>query len=187
LKTGGQQFSPQNIITMANFPQLCGKDLIIDGWFMERGVLWPGQAMSLQVTEILYHGRSDFQDILVFSTPKHGNVLVLDGVIQVTEKDEFAYQEMITHLPMYSHPNPKRVLVIGGGDGGVLREVVKHKSVESVTICEIDKDVIEISKKFLPYTACGYDNEKVTVKIMDGNVFMANNPGTFDVIITDSR
>lgn len=98
-------------------------DLIIDGWFHERGVLWPGQAMSLKVKQVLDHHRSKFQDILVFESENHGNVLVLDGVIQVTERDEHAYQEMIAHIPLYAHPNPKRVLVIGGGDGGVIREV----------------------------------------------------------------
>jgi spermidine synthase len=100
-----------------------GMDLIIDGWFHERGVLWPGQAMSLKVKKVLDHHRSDFQDILVFESEKHGTVLVLDGVIQVSERDEHAYQEMIAHLPLYAHPNPKKVLVIGGGDGGVIREV----------------------------------------------------------------
>ena len=102
-----------------------GMDLIIDGWFHERGVLWPGQAMSLKVKQVLDHHRSNFQDILVFESENHGNVLVLDGVIQVTERDEHSYQEMIAHLPLYAHPNPKRVLVIGGGDGGVIREVGK--------------------------------------------------------------
>lgn len=98
-----------------------GQDLIVDGWFHERGVLWPGQAMSLQVKKVLYHGHSLFQDVLVFESTHHGTVLVLDGVVQVTERDEFAYQEMIAHIPLYAHPDPKKVLVIGGGDGGVLR------------------------------------------------------------------
>ncbi|GMI43420.1 hypothetical protein TrCOL_g9695 [Triparma columacea] len=164
---------------------LNGMDLIIDGWFHERGVMWPGQSMSLKVEEVLYHGRSLYQDVLFFRSSDHGNVLVLDGVIQVTERDEFAYQEMICHIPMFSHPNPKRVLVIGGGDGGVLREVCRH-DVEKVVICEIDKDVIEKSKLYLPSLAKGYDDPRVEVKVMDGNVFMADNPGHFDVIITDS-
>jgi predicted membrane-bound spermidine synthase len=97
--------------------------LIVDGWFHERGALWPGQAMSLQVDRVLDHHRSAYQDVLVFRSAHHGTVLVLDGVIQVTERDEFAYQEMITHIPLYAHPHPTRVLCIGGGDGGVLREV----------------------------------------------------------------
>jgi len=101
-------------------------DLIKDGWFTEKEAMWPGQRMSIEIDEILESGRSEFQDILVFKSKTYGMVLVLDGVIQVTERDEFAYQEMITHLPMFSHPNPKKVLIVGGGDGGVLREVAKH-------------------------------------------------------------
>ncbi|CAJ1969398.1 unnamed protein product [Cylindrotheca closterium] len=161
-------------------------DLIIDGWFHERGVLWPGQAMSLKVKKVLDHHRSDFQDILVFESESHGNVLVLDGVIQVTERDEHAYQEMIAHLPLYAHPNPKKVLVIGGGDGGVLREVAKHPGVEEIIECEIDEGVINVSKKYLPSLAKGYDDPRVSVKIMDGAKFMDENQDSFDVIITDS-
>jgi len=138
------------------------------------------------VVEVLYHGRSKYQDVLFFRSLNHGVVLVLDGVIQVTEMDEFAYQEMITHIPLFSHPSPKSVLVIGGGDGGVLREVARHLSVEKIVICEIDEDVIEKSKIYLPGLAKGYDDPRVKVKVMDGNIFMAQNPGTFDVIITDS-
>jgi len=165
---------------------LNGMDLIIDGWFHERGELWPGQAMSLQVKKVLDHHRSDFQDILVFESERHGNVLVLDGVIQVTERDEHAYQEMIAHLPLFAHPNPKKVLVIGGGDGGVLREVAKHPGVEEIVECEIDEGVINVSKKYLPSLAKGYDDPRVQVKIMDGAKFMDENQDSFDVIITDS-
>ncbi|EEC43311.1 spermine/spermidine synthase [Phaeodactylum tricornutum CCAP 1055/1] len=163
-----------------------GQDLIVDGWFHERGVLWPGQAMSLQVKKVLYHGRSLFQDVLVFESTHHGTVLVLDGVVQVTERDEFAYQEMIAHIPLYAHPDPKKVLVIGGGDGGVLREIARHPSVEEIVICEIDKDVIEVSKKFLPSLAQGFDDARVKVHVMDGSEFMRANQDTFDVIVTDS-
>lgn len=160
--------------------------MIIDGWFHERGELWPGQAMSLQVNKILDHHRSQYQDVLVFESTHHGNVLILDGVIQVTERDEFAYQEMIAHIPLYAHPNPKRVLVIGGGDGGVLREVARHASVEEIVICEIDKDVIDVSKKYLPSLAMGYDDPRVKVHVMDGAKFMDEHKDSFDVIITDS-
>ncbi len=161
-------------------------DLIIDGWFHERGALWPGQAMSLQVKEVLYHGRSKFQDVLVFDSTNNGRVLVLDGVIQVTERDEFSYQEMMAHIPLYAHPNPEKVLVIGGGDGGILREIAKHPGVKEIFICEIDGDVIEYSKKYLPSLAKGYDDPRVTVKVMDGAIFMDENQDNFDVIITDS-
>jgi len=161
-------------------------DLIIDGWFHERGELWKGQAMSLQVKNIIYHGRSDFQDILVFESTDHGTVMVLDGVIQVTERDEFAYQEMLAHIPLFSHPHPKKVLVIGGGDGGILREIGKHPEVKEIIICELDEGVIDISKKYLPSLAKGFDDPRVTVKIMDGAKFMEANQDSFDVIITDS-
>mmetsp|Transcript_38018 Transcript_38018/g.92517 ORF Transcript_38018/g.92517 Transcript_38018/m.92517 type:complete len:310 (+) Transcript_38018:143-1072(+) len=165
---------------------LNGKDLIIDGWFHERGELWPGQAMSLKVNKILEHTQTKFQDLLVFESPNHGNVLVLDGVIQVTERDEFSYQEMIAHIPLFAHPDPKRVLVIGGGDGGVIREVAKHPGVEQIVECEIDEGVIVASKKYLPSLAKGYDDPRVSVKIMDGAKFMDENQDSFDVIITDS-
>ncbi len=160
--------------------------MIIDGWFHERGELWPGQAMSLKVKKVLDHHRSDFQDILVFESESHGTVLVLDGVIQVTEKDEFSYQEMIAHIPLFAHPNPKKVLVIGGGDGGVIREVAKHKGVEEIIECEIDEGVIKAAKKYLPNLSKGYDDPRVTVKVMDGAKFLEENQDAFDVIITDS-
>jgi spermidine synthase len=172
--------------TMSTPQGINGMDLIIDGWFHERGALWPGQAMSLQVKEVLYHGRSDFQDVLVFESTNYGNVLVLDGVIQVTERDEFAYQEMMAHIPLFAHPNPEKVLVIGGGDGGILREIAKHPGVKEIFICEIDGDVIKYSKQYLPGLAKGYNDPRVSVKVMDGSKFMDENQNQFDVIITDS-
>ena len=98
-----------------------------------------GQAMTLKVKKVLHHEKSKYQDVLIFESTDYGTVLVLDNVIQCTERDEFSYQEMITHLAMNSHPNPKKVLVIGGGDGGVLREVVKHECVEEAILCDIDE------------------------------------------------
>lgn len=95
--------------------------------------------MTLRVKKVLHHEKSQYQDVLVFESTDYGNVLALDNVIQCTERDEFAYQEMITHLAMNSHPEPKRVLVIGGGDGGVLREVVKHECLEEAILCDIDE------------------------------------------------
>lgn len=93
----------------------------------------------MQVEEVLFDGQSKYQHVQVFRSKAFGTVLALDGSIQVSEADEFAYQEMIAHLPLCAHPHPKKVLVIGGGDGGVLREVVKHDSVEKVILCEIDE------------------------------------------------
>ncbi|CAG8436086.1 755_t:CDS:2 [Ambispora gerdemannii] len=159
---------------------------INDGWFREKETLWPGQAMCLKVKEILHVEKSLYQDVLVFKSETYGTVLVLDGVIQCTERDEFSYQEMITHLALNSHPDPRKVLVIGGGDGGVLREVIKHESVEEVTLCDIDEAVIRVSKKHLPGMAVGFNHDKVKVFIGDGFPFLADKVKSFDVIITDA-
>jgi len=159
---------------------------IQDGWFREKPTLWPGQAMSLEVKEIICHEKSLHQDVLVFKSVNYGTVLVLDGVIQCTERDEFSYQEMITHIPLNCHPNPEKVLVIGGGDGGVLREVAKHESAKEIVLCDIDESVIRLSKKYLPGMAIGFDNPKVTVHIGDGFDFLQDKINSFDVIITDA-
>lgn len=161
---------------------------IVDGWFHEVSRQWPGQAMSLKVRRVLHAEKSQFQDVLVFESETYGNVLVLDGAIQCTERDEFSYQEMIAHLPLNAHPNPRRVLVIGGGDGGVLREIVKHDCVEEAVLCDIDEAVPRVSRKYLPKMAEGLDHPKSKVIIGDGFAFLKDpkNQGAFDVIITDS-
>lgn len=161
--------------------------MIVDGWFAEKSeTMWPGQAMALKVNRVLHTERSLYQDVLVFESSNYGNVLVLDGAIQATERDEFSYQEMITHLAMNSHPNPKKVLVIGGGDGGVLREVVKHECVEEAVLCDIDEAVIRVAKQYLPEMSKSYDHPKVKTLIGDGFKFLDDYKNTFDVIITDS-
>ncbi|KAK6515078.1 putrescine aminopropyltransferase [Arthrobotrys conoides] len=159
---------------------------IVDGWFREINEMWRGQAMTLKVDKILHHEKSLYQDVLVFKSTDYGNVLVLDNVIQCTERDEFSYQEMITHLAMNSHPEPKKVLVIGGGDGGVLREVIKHECVEEAILCDIDEAVIRVSKQYLPDMSASYKHPKVKTHIGDGFKFLADFKNTFDVIITDS-
>lgn len=155
-------------------------------WFVERSVFWPGQAQSLQVEEILCSKRSNFQDILVFQSKTYGKVLVLDGIIQVTERDEFAYQEMIVHLPMFSHHGPERVLVIGGGDGGVVREVLKHDCVREVVLCEIDSVVVEVCRTYLPQLSSSLDDPRVKIEYRDGAEYLRQHPNSFDIIITDS-
>ncbi|KAG6500504.1 hypothetical protein ZIOFF_040350 [Zingiber officinale] len=157
------------------------------GWFSEISPMWPGEAHSLQVEKVLFQGKSDYQNVMVFQNSAYGKVLVLDGVIQCTERDECAYQEMITHLPLCSIPNPKKVLVIGGGDGGVLREVSRYSSVEQIDICEIDKMVIDVSKQFFPKMAVGYEDPRVNLHVGDGVAFLKDVlEGTYDVIIVDS-
>ena len=163
-------------------------DLLMKGWFSEVNSQWPGQALSLQVGEVLFDQRSPYQHVVVLQSATWGKVLVLDGVIQLTERDEMAYQEMIAHLPLFSHPHPEHVLIIGGGDGGVIREVVKHPSVQSITICEIDRLVIDVGKRFFPSVAAAWDDPRVTLHEGDGAVFMARPDclSRYDVIITDS-
>ena len=156
------------------------------GWFSEICPMWEGVALSLQVDEVLYSNKSQYQQIDLYQTRSHGRMLVLDGIIQLTERDEFGYQEMMAHLPLFAHPNPETVLVIGGGDGGVLREISKHSCVKAIDFCEIDSEVIEVSKKFLPGLACGFDDPRVEIHIEDGSEFVVEKQGGYDVIIVDS-
>jgi len=122
----------------------------------------------------------------MMKTSTWGNVLVLDGVIQITERDEFSYQEMIAHLPMFEHPNPKKVCIVGGGDGGVLREVVKHEGVEEIHMCEIDQMVIDVSKRFLPTISSAFDDPRFQLHVDDASVTLKRFENYFDVIIVDS-
>uniref|UniRef100_A0A1A9VEN2 PABS domain-containing protein n=1 Tax=Glossina austeni TaxID=7395 RepID=A0A1A9VEN2_GLOAU len=141
-------------------------DAIHSGWFSEiQNDLWPGQSFSLKVKKILHEERSKFQKIKILDTETYGRCLILDGIIQRTTKDEFAYQEMIAFLPLCCHPNPKKVLIVGGGDGGVSREVVKHPLVEEVYQVEIDDRVVELSKKYLPTMACGFNDKKLNLVV----------------------
>lgn len=113
--------------------------------------------------------------------------MALDGAMQITEKDEFAYQEMIAHIPLFIHPNPQRVLIIGAGDGGVLREVVKHKCITNITMCEIDEMVIDTCKEFFPNHIQGaYDDKRVELKIDDAGQFIKKRKNYYDVVIIDS-
>jgi len=139
------------------------------------------------VEEILYKGKSRFQEIIVIRNPYYGRMLLLDDVVQITERDEFFYHEMMTHIVMHSHPEPKKVVVIGGGDGGVVREVLKHKTVEKVFFVEIDEEVINVSRKFFPAVSAGMDDARVEIKIMDGADFvLSRKQADIDAVIIDS-
>ncbi|CAL7950203.1 unnamed protein product [Xylocopa violacea] len=161
-------------------------DAIKPGWFSEINDLWPGVSLSLEVIKILHRERSQYQDVMVLDTKSHGKALILDGIIQCTERDEFSYQEMIAFLPLCSHSNPRTVLIVGGGDGGVAREVAKHPQVERIVQVEIDPKVLEVSKKYLPTMGVGLEHPKVTLNVGDGFEFLKQHRGEFDVIITDS-
>ncbi|XP_045116520.1 spermidine synthase-like isoform X2 [Portunus trituberculatus] len=161
-------------------------DQDLQGWFTERSPEFPGEAFSLKVKKKLLQKRSQFQNIEIFESTNHGKVLVLDGAIQFTERDEASYQEMITFLPLNTHPNPKKVLVVGGGDGGVARELTRHPAVEEVVLCEIDEEVIEACKTHVPSMGCGFSNPKLTLHTGDGAKFLEETQEKFDVIITDA-
>ncbi|CDW54444.1 spermidine synthase [Trichuris trichiura] len=165
------------------------------GWFSEFSpersgenplLSWKGQAFSLKVEKVLYSSRSKYQDILIFQSESYGKVLVLDGIIQCTERDEFSYQEMMANIPLHLHPEPKKVLIIGGGDGGVAREVLKHRTIELVRLVEIDEAVIDACRTYLPRMAESFDDPRVQVHCEDGLEFLKRNKEKFDVIITDS-
>jgi spermidine synthase len=162
-------------------------DYIKDGWFMEKPTsMWPGQGMCLKVKQVLWDQQSEYQHVIVFESESYGNVLVLDGIIQVTERDEFAYQEMMTHVVLFAHPNPKKVLIIGGGDGGIAREVLKHKCIERIDFCELDSMVCDVSKKYLPGLSTGFSDPRVNLQHMDASLFIKDRRAEYDVIIVDS-
>lgn len=155
-----------------------------DVWFTERD---DKIALSLKHDGKLYDVQSDFQKVLVFKTQAYGNMLTLDGMVMTTEKDEYVYHEMITHVPMLTHPDPKRALVIGGGDGGTARELLKHESLEEVVMVEIDDKVIEASKMHLPSIASALDHPKLNLIIDDGIKYVNDaKDGSFDLVIVDS-
>lgn len=154
-----------------------------DQWVTEAA---HGFGLTVRTTELLYSAQSPYQKIEIYETEKVGKLLLLDGIVQLTEYDEFAYQEMMTHVPLAVHPNPEKILVIGGGDGGVLREIARHPEIRQIDICEIDAMVIEACQRFIPSLACGYQDPRVTVHVADGAEFVRQHPNSYDVVIVDS-
>lgn len=140
--------------------------------------------LSFRIKDILYTKQSKYQNISVIETEDFGRVLALDDTIMLTTKDEFVYHEMISHVPLLTHGNPSNVLVIGGGDGGTIREVLKHP-IKEVHLVEIDEEVIETSKKYFPSISCGFGDSRVKVFCEDGIEFVKKNKG-YDIIIIDS-
>lgn len=149
--------------------------------------LYKTYGQSFVIDEILFESKTDHQHLIIFNNEQFGRVMALDGVIQTTEKDEFIYHEMLAHVPLFAHGNAKRVLIIGGGDGGILREVLRHPEVEHVTMVEIDQAVVDMCKKHFPAHSDGaFDDPRVNLVINDGVEFIVNNDDKFDVIISDS-
>lgn len=153
-------------------------------WLVD--VVGPGAAQAIQVEEVLYDHHSAFQHVQVARSAQFGRMLVLDDAVQTTERDEHVYHELLAHLPLLAHPAPRSVLIIGGGDGGTLEEVLKHP-LASVTMVEIDREVIDVSRRFLPSVAGGaFDDPRTTLHITDGIAFVQETQARFDAILVDS-
>ncbi|SHN25744.1 spermidine synthase /spermine synthase [Pseudomonas asturiensis] len=149
--------------------------------------LYEGYGQRFRMEKMLHEVRTEHQHLVIFQNPRMGRVMALDGVIQTTEADEFIYHEMLTHVPILAHGAAKRVLIIGGGDGGMLREVAKHSTVEHITMVEIDGTVVEMCKEFLPNHSNGaFEDSRLNLVIDDGMRFVATTEEKFDVIISDS-
>lgn len=157
----------------------------MDLWFSEHHT--PNVKLSIRVDRQLYAGQSEFQRIDVFESPEFGRFLTLDGYMMLTEKDEFIYHEMIVHVPMAVHPNIKKVLVIGAGDGGVIRELTRYEHIEHIDMVEIDPDVVEACRAYLPKTAGPWlDDPRVHIHYEDGLKFVRTCEDAYDLIIVDS-
>ena len=154
-------------------------------WFLE--VQTPCSMHAHGIVDILYSGRSEYQEIVVAELCNVGKALILDGKIQSSANDEWIYHESLVHPVMLAHPNPERVLVLGGGEGATLREVYKHKTVKKAVMVDLDKQVIEVSKKYLPEWHQGsFDDPRTELVIMDGRKYLEEvEPNSFDVIILD--
>jgi len=156
----------------------------MDLWYSENHT--EGVKFSLKIKKHLFTDQSDFQKVDVFETYEYGNLMTLDGLVMVTEKDEFIYHDMIVHPALAVNPEIKKVLVIGGGDGGTVRELIKYPAIQHVDMVEIDKMVVDVSRKYFPTISCELDNPKVTIHYKDGVAFVKDKKNTYDLILIDS-
>jgi spermidine synthase len=162
----------------------------METWFFENQT--GNFGIKIRIESILYHEFSDFQEITVYDTPEFGKVLVLDKAVMFTEKNEFVYHEMLGLVPLFSHKKPERILIIGGGDGGVIRECLKNPFVDHIDLVEIDKKVVDVSKEFFPEIACKLEDKKVRIIADDGIEFIKRicaagaEDKKYDVILVDS-
>lgn len=149
--------------------------------------LHEGYAQTFEVREVLFEHRTPHQHLVIFESATFGRVMALDGAIQTTERDEFIYHEMLAHVPLFAHPAPRDVLVIGGGDGGLLREVLKHPQVERAVLVEIDGDVVSLCRRYFPQHSAGaFDAPRAEIVIADGIDFVNTTDRRFDVVLSDS-
>lgn len=155
-------------------------------WFLEKLNMAQHIKNQIAYKEKLHEETSPYQHIAIYETTGFGRMLTLDDVVMCTEKDEHGYHEMIAHVPMLAHKNPENVLVIGGGDGGTVREIVRHQALQKVVMCEIDEKVVEVARKFLPTMANQLNHPKVELVFQDGFAWVKSRKNEYDVIIVDS-
>ena len=142
--------------------------------------------LRLKADRVLFDSETEQQKLIIFENAQFGRVMMLDGATQLATKDEFTYHEMMAHVPLFAHGRAKKALIVGGGDGGVLREALKHHELEQVTLCEIDSSVIDLCRQYLPEVSAGaYDDPRAKIVIADGAEFMAGMEERFDVIMVD--
>jgi spermidine synthase len=153
-------------------------------WFTEQHT--PEVNFSIKVNRQLFSAQSEYQRIDIFDSKEFGRFLALDGYMMLTEKDEFIYHEMIVHVPMAVHPNVKKVLVIGAGDGGSIRELARYETIEHIDMVEIDELVVEVCKKYLPFTSCSLDDPRVHITHQDALKYIRTCEDEYDLIIVDS-
>ena len=158
----------------------------MDLWYTEHH--GENVGITMKIKQTLFSGQSEFQQLEILETLEYGKMMLLDGLVMVTERDEFVYHDMIVHPALFTHPDPKQVLVIGGGDGGSIREIMKHPNVERAVLCEIDGLVVDKSVELLPSMACDIDgnNPRVTLHIDDGLAYIRAHQNEFDIILVDS-
>ncbi len=143
-------------------------------------------AIGVHITDLLHHEQSAYQDIKVYSTVGHGRLLLLDDMVMLTELDEFVYHDLITHVPLCVHADPRQVLVVGGGDGGTVREVLKHPGIERVVLCEIDERVTRVCQQWIPSVAGGLDDPRVELVFADAVDYVRTHVDSFDAVLVDS-
>lgn len=160
-------------------------DILQDGWFYERS-FFSKFSMGWKVRKVLHSEQSKYQRIDVVETESVGRLLLLDGKTMVSDKDEFVYHEVMAHIPYMVSRNCKKVLIIGGGDGGVVREFARHQDIEQIDLVEIDERVIEVSKEFFPHCTSALDDPRVNVLPQDGFAFIKSKKNEYDVIVVDS-
>ncbi|NLV17425.1 MAG: polyamine aminopropyltransferase [Syntrophomonadaceae bacterium] len=156
----------------------------MDIWMEENHT--DGYRVNWKISELLWREQTPFQELMIVDMFDFGKALILDGAVQTTEQDEFIYHEMISHVALNAHPDPAQVLIIGGGDGGTLREVLKHPGVVRADMVEIDQRVVETCKRFLPGIASGFGDPRAQLYFEDGARFVKKTQGQYDVVIVDS-